>query len=624
MTRILTMVAVALAVGCGDDAVSLVDASIDASAPDASNVTEVAPPDAPSLAPCPEGWRTVEGNPPTCDPWPETGRSSCADGEAHFPGAPGCSPIGDPCPDAGGYPTDLPAIGEIRYVRDGAPPGGDGSADAPFATITEALAVRGRTTIALAEGVYEESVSLYTGVALIGACAARTRIEAPAPSFLREGVVSVYGEGAILRNVTLAGPREGLVVRADGGGSIEVRGVFVEGALASGVSVFPENALTGSEVVVREIAVADAKWGYGIAVAESATASLSRVVVEGATSSAVSVLGEIEISDVALVDTRAQPLDGRFGAAVAALNGARAVIARAALEAAHDHALVVSEPGTQVTLEDSVIRATRPRVSDDGSGHGAFVFDGAALDLTRVHVSGSREAAILATDPGSHVTLRHVVIEGTRGRASDGGGGSAIALQAGAAADLAQTLLDDSRGVALFLSSGSSVSLVDVTVRATGSEESDGRFGHGLHVQGGSAVDGERVWVDGSRSSGITALGAGSMVRLVDARVSDTRERECAATTCPELGFGDGVLSSLDATIDFERFVVEGSARAGVHVANGLMDLRQGSIVGNAIGAAIQTPGFDVARISDGVIFADNGRNVDMTSLPLPEPTVEY
>jgi hypothetical protein len=300
------------------------------------------------------------------------------------------------------------------------------------------------------------------------------------------------------------------------------------------------------------------------------------------------------------------------------------VLSRAVIEGAHDRALMVSEPGTHVTLSDAIVRATQPRASDDAAGNAAFVFDGGLLELERTLVADHREAALLVSDASSRVVLRDAIVRGTRERVSDGGGGSAIALQAGAQAEIVRALIDDNRGIAIFLSGGSTASVSDVTVRATGSESIDGRFGTGLHAQAGSSVQGSRVLLRDNRSAGISAIGSGSSIHLTDVRIAGTLERECAATTCEGVGLGDGAIATVDGSIELERFVVESSARAGVHVAGGTMDLRDGTIVRNAIGAAIQTPGFDVGRISDGVLFLENGRNVDMTTLPIPDPAVEY
>ncbi len=50
------------------------------------------------------------------------------------------------------------------------------------------------------------------------------------------------------------------------------------------------------------------------------------------------------------------------------------------------------------------------------------------------------------------------------------------------------------------------------------------------------------------------------------------------------------------------------------------MDLHEGEVSHNTVcGANIQTEGFDPARLMDDVVYHDNGVNLDMSALPIPE-----
>jgi hypothetical protein len=51
----------------------------------------------------------------------------------------------------------------------------------------------------------------------------------------------------------------------------------------------------------------------------------------------------------------------------------------------------------------------------------------------------------------------------------------------------------------------------------------------------------------------------------------------------------------------------------------GTMDLHEGEVSNNPIGANVQTEGFDINRLMDRVVFRDNERDLDMTELPVPE-----
>lgn len=54
----------------------------------------------------------------------------------------------------------------------------------------------------------------------------------------------------------------------------------------------------------------------------------------------------------------------------------------------------------------------------------------------------------------------------------------------------------------------------------------------------------------------------------------------------------------------------------------GALDLHVGEVSGNPVGANVHDPGFDIARLTDQVVYRDNGRDLDATSLPLPAAPV--
>ena len=48
------------------------------------------------------------------------------------------------------------------------------------------------------------------------------------------------------------------------------------------------------------------------------------------------------------------------------------------------------------------------------------------------------------------------------------------------------------------------------------------------------------------------------------------------------------------------------------------MDLVDGEVSHNLVGANVQTAGFDLQRIQQGVIYRDNERDLDSDALPVP------
>jgi len=596
-------------------------ASDDGGAADAQTIA-IAPPAPPALTPCPTGWREVGGDPIECDPWPDTGRADCTGATAHFPGGAGCEPIGAVCPE-GDFPADLPASSPILYVRAGAPEPGAGTEEQPFATIATAmLAAPEGAIVALAKGTYAEAVRPRARVTLWGACAAETRIEVGSASLSGDQIVTITEPGVAIRNVTISGAREGIAV-AGPRGDAEISGVLVDRATRAGIAVGPSARVTGTNVVVRDTQVALGAYGYGLAVGPGSTVDLSRVALERNTSSAMSVLSaDVSLGDVVLAGSLPQPRDGQLGVGVEALGAAHVTLRRAAIEGNAQRAVYAYEPGTSVTIEDGVLRATRP--GGGSEGRGLFAHGGAHFALDRVLVADSHEVAILLTETGTSAELRDVLVRDVAPRESDDLGGAGVALLSGSQATLERVVVRAAREIGVAISGGSSVSVTDLVVRDIESRQADGDFGTGLHAQGGASIEATRVRIERTRQSGVTAIEPGSRVVLSDVEVLDVRETACAAEACPELGIGDGVLVAIEADVVLTRFRVSAVARAGVHVGGGTMDLHEGEIVNNPIGAAVQVPGFDVTRLQDRVLYRGNARNLEATALSLPAPSTGF
>ncbi len=596
------LLAITLLAGCGDDA------AMPAGQPDASVAEEphVAAPTPPTLTPCAPGWLEIDGDPPRCEPWPD-GRVQCTGATAQFPGERGCVTVGAECPD-GDFAIDAPA--DAIFVRAGAR--GSGTRAAPFGTIAEATtSARRGAVIALASGTYEEAVDLPLDTTLLGACAAETTIVATTRSNSREGVVSV-GRGTI-RNVTLRGAREGIVVHT----SARIEGVVIDGALASGLSVFPGASASGERIVVRDTQVADGVFGYGIAVAPDASVELERVVIERSTSSAIAASGTASLHDVAIEGTRPEPSTGEHGLAIEILGGGSVTLRRAALEDSRDRAISVSDPGSTLTLEDAVVRETGE--GPEHGGNAALVSDGGALIARRVWLVGNGEVAVLLGGAGTSLELEDAIVEDTRA-GSEGTAGAGLALQSDATAQIARTTFTRNQGMGIVVARRSELRVSDLAIRDT-LGDAEGSFGGGISVQSGGVLEGERVAIERCRQSGLIALLPGSYVALSDLSVGDTLPRDCAMSSCAGLEFGDGVIAGDEGYVWLDRFVVLRSARAGLHAARGEIDAQNGWVVENPIGAVVQTADYDVKRLSAGVLFLDNDRNLDMTNLPLPMPS---
>ena len=678
------------------------------------------PPVARPVFACPAGWREVHPVEDdlvvtTCDPWPETGRATCtAVAEEHFPGEPGCARIGPACP-TGDWAEDLPAGRPIRYVKAGAPAGGDGSMAMPFALISDATTgAAAGTVIALAKGHYDEPVRLDAGVTLWGACVAETVLTAAAGT--AGAVVVTHGAGAELRNVRIADAGLWGIAAAGAARTLTIDSVVIDGATIAGLDVRDRAAVSARSLVVRNTralgtadndifvgsgaslelsrAVLDADLPALVVRGDGTTAHVADVAIaagSGAGPTAVPAYARIDVdsgahatfarldlavaadsrgvfagfSTVEITDMRVE--GGLSGIWVEGAAGARTVhVSQLWIDAAARHVYVASSAptlddvvstdahtvGTTPGLgfgcgsPDSMASPTVRRMVVARSGSHSFgavgmcdavledveaidppsgaalmtsflAFDGAQVEVTRAIARRRPGFGFGAVGTGSRMRATDVLL--TEGVPHSECGTIGMIAVSGGTLELSRAVIDHAQQMALAASEGT-VHASDVIIRdVTGC--GTGRHGRGVGAELGGALDATRIRVERAREVAVWAGLAGSSVTLSDLTVADTLAQECATTTCADRSGGTAIIAADGASLHAMRFRVTGAALCGVHVANtgSALDLVSGEVRGAAIGACVQSDGYDVARLTTGVSYFDNGVNLQATTLPLPE-----
>jgi hypothetical protein len=291
----------------------------------------------------------------------------------------------------------------------------------------------------------------------------------------------------------------------------------------------------------------------------------------------------------------------------------------------------VGGDGAAATLADVIVRGTRT-LPDGESGRGIEANAGAVVGLSRVRIEDSAWVGCSIDGAGTVLTAEDLAIVGGGGdRIGIGGRGLHAAREA--EVTLRRALLDRNRHSAIVAGLASRITLEDVTVTETASRAFDGLGGRGMTAQEASRIDGIRVRVEGTRELGVVAIDPGTAIALREVVIRDTRERECAATFCADRPAGIGAGSFGGAWIELTTFLVADSALAGLmlapyHFADppdplaGTMDLHDGQVSGNPVGANVQNPDFDVGRLMDRVVYRDNGRDLDTDSLPVPDMSI--
>ncbi|MBW2461902.1 MAG: hypothetical protein JRH11_09655 [Deltaproteobacteria bacterium] len=614
----LAVAALSVLIGCADDASPPADSGapdtglIDASAEDA--IVGVTPdaPALPVLTPCPTGWTSVDpgdGSPVTCDPFPAPPAESCGPGEAQFTGEAGCTAVGPECP-ADGWPTALPTDRPVLYVRADAAAGGDGTIAAPFTTIHDAIAIAATgSVIAVAPGRYVGTHSVANlDLSIRGAC-----LDAVIESESLFTAVELIDTTSDLRNLTIVGSEYGLRVWNSTVDLVSVE-VRLRPELPLGAGVLLHNGtLTGESVVVR------GPMNEGVRARSASTLELQRAVIAGEMRIGVVVSDSIFRGDeVVIRGFVSGAAVGEAGKGVFVFGTSELTLTRSAIVDAIGHPVLATDD-FDLTLRDCLVRG--PPVGVAARAGAIAAVGPGSLSLDRVSISQLRNNGIVAA-VGAHLEATDVVVVETNAPV-DSPVGYGIELGAAATASMQRVFIDRSTAVGLLVDGQDTVidatDLTIVRTRAGGG----GTFGRAIQVQRGGVLTLNRVELRDNREVAISVARLPSSLTATNLRIVDTRQRQCAedGSECAAAGIGVGAYEGGAVSVD--RFLVAGSFLAGVQIAtDGSLDLANGIVERNPVGANIQVPGYDVTRLTTNVLYRDNGVNLDSAELVVPAPDI--
>lgn len=550
--------------GCGAEVVEP-PPSVDAGAGDSgvdpvfepSPVAEPAPPRIealrlPEMTPCLSGWREVPAAESGliaayCDPFPNGGGVICEPDEAHFPGSPGCARVGAACPENDLWADDLPTDRTVIYVQPNAVDG-NGTRVTPYGSIAEALAATpDGVVIALARGLFDETVRLDRDVTLWGACTGATEVTA----------VEVTAGRAELRNLRVGGFGTGVTIES-AGASLHMEDVVVHRAGGGGVVVDAPAEVTGQRVVIRE--TQSGSWfGRGLVARGGARVQLDVVELYANQDSAVIAAGEgteVLMTSATIRDTQPSSGSRQYGIGVLVASGARVELTGAALERNRDRALWVSDPASTLVVSDTLLRDTRPQALDDTDGMGAQAQAGGSLVLSRVTVHGASTIGVYVSEEGASAELTDVIVTDVESQRSDGVGGRGVNVQVGATLSMERVLVHETREQGVFVGDASAT-LADVVISETKSQAADGLLGTALTLNVGATATAERLHVTRSRQGAIAA-GMGSTLTLTDVMVEDTLGQEANGQD------GIGLVAQSGSRVEASRLRIERGFDQGV------------------------------------------------------------
>ncbi len=440
---------------------------------------------------------------------------------------------------------DLEVDESTVFVDASAPDGGDGSEAAPFRSIQDGADAAGRNDgglVAIAAGTYPETLVMdghHLRVRLSGRCRELVVLDASVGDAGTPGIDMYFMLG-------------------------ELSGLTVRGSNHLGVSI------AYSSVRFVDVGVEESS-SFGLQVTQYEPLEFTNLRVESSVfesnkAAAIAVFGTN--SEVTLVDSeaRATRLDehGDWGVGIYVTDGGMVAARDCALESNAGAAVLVSEWGSEVTLEHTVLRDTRPSWTD-GEGPGIFAHSGAALRAQGCELLRNRAVEVVATGEGTTVELVDTRILDTV-PGSRGGGSAAIIVGRGARLSACSLVVEGAEwaGVDAY-GDGTTVSLVDTTIRDI-LLDSDGWAIGGALVSEGASLLAEGCLLESNAAVGLLGYDPGTSVVLVDSVIRDTRTESDGEG-------GYGVI--LDSGVTFEA---DGCAIAG-NTTVGLLASSFGTVV---------------------------------------------
>ncbi len=382
-----------------------------------------------------------------------------------------------------------------------------------------------------------------------------------------------------------------------------------------------EDAFVGDTLPSRDGSID----GQGILLGTDVEATVSRVQIERARTAGVTTGwgggNRLRVADLTVRAPRRAPGGGE-GSGVNCLFGSACVLERVLVEDADGRGVEIAG---EVTGSDLVVSGVRV-VPRGGPGTGIQVVGTARLERVRVERASSE--AIKVWGDGDAV-LSDVVLRATQpDRFLILGNG--LWVTQGGHLELTRALVEDMRfsgihldGVHPEMGFPSSAVLSDVVIRRVSGDDLLGFFGNGVRASSGTTAL-RRVVIEDARETALVAFGAGTLVDAEDVEIVRTRMRACTEREldpcATDIAGGCGITAFNEGAVSLLRFRSAENALCGVMIAPGAtITLTDGEIARNPIGANVQVPDYDLARLSDGVRYVDNDRNYDGATLPVPD-----
>jgi hypothetical protein len=426
---------------------------------------------------------------------------------------------------------------------------------------------------------------------------------------------------AILDTRPLPDHTMGRGINAQNGATVDVSRAIVQGSRDTGIIALSSSQVTLTDVVVRDTIENQSTHEHGDGLAAQGGQLTGQRVrsTHNANSGVEADQGTLSLTD-ALIETTTLPTGPNgTGVGAAALRNGTLTLQRAVMRDNIALGAVVvgaSIMFTDVTISDTQFMPTP--VQGDSGGGALFLQMGSHATLTRTRFTRNASVALLVLDVGSTLNGTDFTIDATQPNPNGLGGIGAIFAR-GAQATLAGFTLDGNATGGLDVGdTGTVVSVEDLVVTNTASDGT-GSYGQGVLVRTGASLSGNRALVSGNHVAGLMVDGTGATASFTGFAAKGTLP--CSGTANCPMGSTPSQLAALDSahvTLSDVLLAGDGASIGVLQASGGQIDLSQGEVSYNAIGADVMDAAYDTSRLSNGIMFRHNGQQLLDQMVPLP------
>jgi hypothetical protein len=280
---------------------------------------------------------------------------------------------------------------------------------------------------------------------------------------------------------------------------------------------------------------------------------------------------KLMMTDVVVQDTRSQESDLGFGNGLESQYGAEVVVKRGFFDRNRDTGVGARHPGTRLTLADVVVQDTQSRASDLRFGRGLQCQEGAEVVVDRAEFDRNREVGVFASQPATKLTMRDVIIQDTLNNENDLAYGLGLVCQYGAEVTVERALVDRNRDIGVVASQpGTTLTMTDVVVQNTRSGELYDEYGVGVAVAVQASLTMNRSRLRSNRVAALLVLPSSS-ASLSACSFLDTLpgnftpvDEEGQPLDAPIKGVGDGLIALAGSSVSGSDLLFSGMNRAGL------------------------------------------------------------